>query len=208
MPGALGDILSSDNQYVYLRDMVLDKGGQKQPSGNRHLFTLTGFLDGSWPHRSYWIFGKKCSLSTGCSGRERNLISGRMLVLDKPMIYGYGRAKIHWSNQLQDGAYRLFALDSDEGKELWTKRVPIRVRAMVLADKVLFTAGPLQDANNGQQGSNEHQDALLIAFSASDGSELAKYQLDSSPVFDGMAAADGRLYLSTENGRLCCMTGR
>jgi outer membrane protein assembly factor BamB/ubiquinone/menaquinone biosynthesis C-methylase UbiE len=208
MPGALGDILSSDDQYVYLRDMVLDKRGQRQPNGDRHLFTLTGFLDGSWPHRSYWIFGTKCSLSTGCSGRDRNLISGRLLVFDKPMIYGYGRAKIHWSNQLQDGAYRLFALNSDDGKEQWTKRVPIQVRAMVLADKVLFVAGPLNDAGDRSQGSDEGQGALLIAFSASDGSELAKYQLDSSPIFDGMAAADGRLYLSLENGHVFCMAGK
>ncbi|NIP25660.1 MAG: PQQ-binding-like beta-propeller repeat protein [Phycisphaerae bacterium] len=208
MPGALGEILSSDEQYVYLRDMVLNKLGERQPNGNRHLFTLTGFLDDSWPHRSYWIFGKKCSLSTGCSGRDRNLISGRLLVFDKPMIYGYGRAKVHWSNQFQDGAYRLFALNSGDGKEQWTKRVPIQVRAMVLADKVLFAAGPLYDSDSGSRGSNEHQDALLIAFSASDGSELAKYQLDSSPIFDGMAAADGRLYLSLENGHVFCMAGR
>jgi outer membrane protein assembly factor BamB len=124
------------------------------------------------------------------------------------MIYGYGRAKIHWSNQFQDGAYRLFALNSDDGKEKWTKRVSIRVRAMVLAEKVLFAAGPLQDANNGSQGSNEHQSVLLIAISASDGSELARYPLDSSPIFDGMVAADGRLYLSLENGHLCCMAGQ
>jgi outer membrane protein assembly factor BamB len=208
MPGALGEILSSDDQYVYLRDMVLDKRGEKQPNGNRHLFTLTGFLDDSWPHRSYWIFGTKCSISTGCSGRERNLISGRLLVFDKPMIYGYGRAKLHWSNQFQDGAYRLFALNSEEGKEQWTKRVSIQVRAMVLAEKVLFAAGPLQDAGNGFEGSNENQGALLIAFSASDGSELARYRLDSSPIFDGMAAADGRLYMSLENGNVYCMAGQ
>ena len=208
MPGALGDILSSDDQYVYLRDMVLDKRGEKQLNGNRHLFTLTGFLDDSWPHRSYWIFGTKCSISTGCSGRERNLISGRLLVFDKPMIYGYGRAKLHWSNQFQDGAYRLFALNSDDGKEQWTKRVLIQVRAMVLADKVLFVAGPLYDAGDGPQGSNEDQGALLIAFSASDGSELARYRLDSAPIFDGMAAADGRLYMSLENGQVFCMAGQ
>ena len=32
-----------------------------------------------------------------------------------------------------------------------------------------------------------------------------QYELDASPVFDGMAAADGRLYISLENGRLLCM---
>ena len=208
MPGSLGEILSSDDQYVYLRDMVLDKRGIKQPKGNPHLFTLTGFLDDSWPHRSYWIFGLRCSISTGCSGRDRNLISGRLLVVDKPMIYGYGRAKIHWSNQLQDGPYRLFALDSNKGAEQWTKKIPIRVRAMVLADRVLFVAGPRVDTDNGPEGSKKNEGALLLAISVDDGAELARYPLDSSPVFDGMAAANGRLYLSLENGQLLCMAGK
>ncbi|GAI17179.1 unnamed protein product [marine sediment metagenome] len=208
MPGALSDILSSDDQYVYLRDMVLDKRGGRQEKGNPHLFTLTGFLDGSWPHRSYWIFGLRCSLSTGCSGRDRNLISGRLLVFNKPMIYGYGRAKIHWSNQLQDGAYRLFAIDSDQGAEQWTKKIALQVRAMLLADKVLFVAGLRADAGDGPVGRDESRGALLMAVSASDGTELAQYRLDSSPVFDGMAAANGRLYLSLENGQVLCMAGR
>jgi len=218
MPGALGEILTSDGQYVYLRDMVLNKRGDRQKEGNPHLFTLTGFLDGSWPHRSYWIFGTECSLATGCSGRDRNLIYGRVLVFSppgrqgpgQPVVYGYGRANVHWSNQLQDGAYRLFGLDLNQRKEQWSKRVSIQVRAMVLArrpasrdtrgqaDKVLFVAGP-ESQNNG---------AILMAISAADGSELARYKLDCTPVFDGMAAADGRLYLSLSDGRVLCMAGQ
>jgi len=205
MPGALSDILSSDDQYVYLRDMVLDKrGGEK---GNPHLLTLTGFLDDSWPHRSYWIFGTRCSLSTGCSGRDRNLIYGRLLVFDESMIYGYGRRQVHWSNQLQDGAYRLFAVRRGEGTAQWAKPVTLQVRAMVLADKVLFVAGLRADAGDGPVGRDENREALLMAVSTSDGTELAQYRLDSSPIFDGMAAANGRLYLSLENGQVLCMAG-
>ena len=79
--------------------------------GKAHLFTLTDFLDDSWPHRSYWIFGTQCSAPTRCSSRDKKLIFGRLLVFDESDIYGYGRAQIHWSNQLQDGAYRLFAVN-------------------------------------------------------------------------------------------------
>ncbi len=207
MPGALGEILTSDGQYVYLRDMVLDKQGGRKKAGNPHLLTLTGFLDDSWPHRSYWIFGAACSLSTGCSGRDRNLIYGRLLVFDKPMIYGYGRANVHWSNQLQDRAYRLFALNLDQGKERWSRSVTIQVRAMVLTEKMLFVAGPPADAGDGPQERGENKGALLIAISASDGTELRQYRLDACPVFDGMAAANGRLYLSLTNGRILCMAG-
>ena len=48
--------------------------------------------------------------------------------------------------------------------------------------------------------------ALLKAVSAADGRDLAHYELESPPVFDGMAAADGRLYISTVNGELLCYT--
>ena len=215
MPGARADILTGDDSHVYLRDTVFDKHGIELPEGRPHLFTLTGFLDDSWAHRSYWIFGTRCSVSTGCSRRDRNLIYGRLLVFDESMIYGYGRRQVHWSNQLQDGAYRLFAVKRQEGtsqtsatsSELWTKPVAIQVRAMVLADKVIFVAGPSADAGNGPAARYENQKALLMAVSASDGTELAQYQFVSSPVFDGMAAAYGQLYVSMEDGSLLCLTG-
>jgi outer membrane protein assembly factor BamB len=50
------------------------------------------------------------------------------------------------------------------------------------------------------------RESLLYVASAEDGKELARYPLDSSPVFDGMAAAYGRLYISTEEGRVICFS--
>jgi len=46
--------------------------------------------------------------------------------------------------------------------------------------------------------------ALLRAVSAADGRKLAQYEIDSPPVFDGMAAAAGRLYMSTVDGEVLC----
>jgi hypothetical protein len=77
---------------------------------------------------------------------------------------------------------------------------------MVLAGKVLFSAGPLADAGSGPEGTN--REALLVAISATDGTELARYALDCPPVFDGMAAAYGRLFISMTEGSLLCMTGQ
>jgi len=201
MPGARADILTGDDRCVYLRDMVFDKNGVELPEGKAHLFTLTDFLDDTWPHRSYWIFGTQCSLATGCSGRDKNLIFGRLLVFNESKIYGYGRSQVHWSNQLQDGPYRLFCVGRDEGTALWQKPLPIQVRAMVLTDKALFIAGPALDV----EGESGNKKAMLMAISASDGTELAKYPLDSAPIFDGMAAAYGRLYVSMTDGSLVCM---
>jgi hypothetical protein len=76
---------------------------------------------------------------------------------------------------------------------------------MVLAGKILFAAGPLADPDNGPQAPGDNREALLMAISASDGTELAQYQLDSPPVFDGMAATYGRLHISMMDGSLLCM---
>jgi hypothetical protein len=96
---------------------------------------------------------------------------------------------------------------------------------MLLADRVLFIAGPpdvldeeelySRMENEGLKGYGEleeqsavlrgKQGALLWAVSAESGRILAHYQLDSLPVFDGMSAADGKLYLSLMNGNVVCM---
>ena len=205
MPGSRQDVLSADGSHVYLQDAVFDEQGVRESEESTHLFALTGFLDGSWTHRSYWIFGKHCSISTGCSGREKDLVYGRLLVYDESTVYGYGRATVHWSNQLEDGPYRLFAVRRGEGTGKWSQALPVHVRAMLLAGKVLFVAGPPAAERLWPGEDAESREGRLVAVSASDGTVLAECRLDGPPVFDGMAAAGGRLYLSLEDGRLVCM---
>ena len=209
MPGVRWDILSGDDQNIYLRHVAFDGQGSRLEKSKPHLMTLTNFLDESWAHRSYWIFGTECSLSTGCSRQAKNLVYGRLLAFDDETVYGYGRGRVHWSNHLQDGPYRLFALDREKNKERWTKRVPIQVRAMAVAGDVWFVAGP-KDGRQHWIGPDEEaargdRGALLLAVSAEDGEILAKYELESTPVWDGMAAAYGRLYLCTTDGKALCM---
>ena len=45
----------------------------------------------------------------------------------------------------------------------------------------------------------------LWAVSTSDGEKVSGYDLDSPPVFDGVIAAGGRLYVCTMDGRVVCM---
>jgi hypothetical protein len=46
------------------------------------------------------------------------------------------------------------------------------------------------------------------AVSAADGKTLADVRLAAPPVWDGAAAADGRLYLSTTDGKVVCLGGK
>jgi uncharacterized iron-regulated membrane protein len=108
----------------------------------------------------------------------------------------------------------------------WSRQSPIYVRAMVLADKTIFIAGPQDIIDEEQIFKNPDapgidrklrqqiaaldgkMGALLRVVSASDGKELAQYKLETIPVWDGMAAANGRLYLSMKNGRVQCFEGK
>jgi len=103
----------------------------------------------------------------------------------------------------------------------WTSRVPLSVTAMVVADKTMFIAGPpdmirteeqrgegalvLENPRQALAAWEGKEGALLWAVSADDGKKLAEYQLESLPVFDGMAAVNGRLYISTRSGQVLCM---
>ena len=49
------------------------------------------------------------------------------------------------------------------------------------------------------------QGSLLWVAAASDGHKLAEQKIDGLPVFDGMAAAEGKLFISLNNGRLVCL---
>jgi hypothetical protein len=57
-----------------------------------------------------------------------------------------------------------------------------------------------EDAYAGGQGGR------LWVVNKADGKAVARYALDTIPVFDGMAAAGGRLYLSTIDGRVMSFT--
>ncbi len=106
------------------------------------------------------------------------------------------------------------------------ENLPFLGRALVVADKTLFVAGPpdvvdeieafghfkepdvLSKLAEQAAALEGEKGGLLWAVSAEDGKKLAEYKLQSPPVFDGMAAAGGQLYLSTMDGNVVCFKAR
>jgi outer membrane protein assembly factor BamB len=278
MPVALPDILSSDGRYVYMRSQRFDLDGKReriapadaseQTGEGTHLFCTIGFLDDSWFHRSYWMYGK--SVSSGWGGwfrAGRFVPSGKLLVYDKSSVYGFGR-KPEYMCQSSVQEYQFYAAEKEISAESikrvitaeksmnatskkrnshaadrgvrkqfpltdrcavdfkWLQNdLPIHARAMVLANEKLFIAGPrdvvdeeeafYNPNNNEIQTQLTEQEAalegskggLLFVVSASDGRKIAEYELESLPVWDGMAAANNRLYIATKNGKILCFAG-
>ena len=48
-------------------------------------------------------------------------------------------------------------------------------------------------------------EGILLQVDATSGEILSQTDLPASPVFDGMSAAGGRLYMSLENGGVICL---
>ena len=89
----------------------------------------------------------------------------------------------------------------------WSQRIPVRARAMVVANKLLFLAGPpdIVDAEDPLAAFEGRKGGLLHVYSAKSGEKLAECKLGSPPVFNGMAAAREKLFIATRDGHMVCL---
>jgi len=127
MPVGLPDILSSDEKFIYMKSQKFDREGKRidlgphtgdfagqgsqQGGDTAHLFCPTGFLDGTWFHRTYWVYGR--SFAGGHGGyyqAGKFAPSGRIMVFDQDRVYGFGRKPQYykWTTILE---HQLFATD-------------------------------------------------------------------------------------------------
>lgn len=105
----------------------------------------------------------------------------------------------------------------------WKSGVPLRAKAIVKTPNMLFLAGP-EDVldeeevyKNPQDKENQRllqqQDELinsrnsgkLLAVSVRDGSTQQMLDLESHPVWDGMEAACGKLFVCCRDGSLVAL---
>ena len=222
MPGALNDILSAHQDSVFMRHLRFTLDGDLLPKTVPHLHSPAGFLDDSWWHRTYWIFGTEMHSGWGSWPTLGSQVpAGRLLVLSDAVVYGFGRDRYHRDGShvgLARAGYRLFARSTSGDpqrvaqEELfhWQQPVEPLVRAMVLADKTLFISGPgdALAADDPVAVWEGRGGGLLWAVSAASGQKLAAYPLEAPPVFDGLIATPDRLVFSATDGRLVCLAGR
>jgi outer membrane protein assembly factor BamB len=223
--GFKGDVFLTDGKLLYLRQQAfrpdltpLKPEEITQP----HLIPSPGFLETIPQHRTFWTIDTtiRYDISTG-----HGPVFGDILVMDGKRFYeirGYtpGRAE---NFDPRPNGYTLVggvcptsivpptkkekksAIRSGAGEQ-WHSNIPLTGKAMAMADGVLFLAGTpvafpegdLAKAYEGRMG------GVLWVASAESGKKLAEYKLDSPPAWDTMAAANGQLYLSTQDGSVLC----
>ena len=197
----------------------------------RHVLTTGGFLDDSWFNRTYWMYADAWP---GYYLAHRGAKTGQLLVVGPERTYAvqaYPRRNMQ-SPLFTPGekGYLLFADRNDnepvlgdrtrettkgwgftrKAPPVWHAWVPVRIRAMVLAGSTLFVAGPpdVVDPEDPMAAFDGRKGAVLWAVAAADGKKLAELRLASPPVFDGLIAAKGRLFLATTDGKVLCLGGK
>jgi len=192
-----------------------------------HLLANFTLLDDSWFNRSFWMYADTWP---GFYLAQRGAKTGQLLSVGPEKTYA---VQAYPSRDLQsprfvpgkDG-YLLYAdlngtepvlRDGTRGTPkgwgftrrvppVWYDWVPVRVRAMVLAGEHLFVAGPpdVVPEDDPMAAFEGRAGGVLRAVSAGDGRTVAEMKLQAPPVFDGLIAAGGRLYMTTVDGRLMC----
>jgi len=88
----------------------------------------------------------------------------------------------------------------------WKTLIPTRIRAMVVAGDQLIVAGPPDRIVEGDPlaAFENRAGAELRIVNKADGRKIETMQLATPPVFDGLSAANGQLFMATEAGEIIC----
>jgi outer membrane protein assembly factor BamB len=207
---------------------------EEQRGEDAHLFVPNGFLDDDYWHRSFWVYGRSVLGGPRYGETGRSTPCGKLMVLDDENLYIFGRTQNYWGWTVPT-EYRLFSVDRSLPESepnmarplrsaystRWEMNLPILARAMVKAGDTIYVCGPA-DIVDEQKVKTRSPDQLeqlrrqaalyagadgsmIYGVSAEDGTQLFDEKLGFLPVFDGLIAADGNLYMSTVEGTVVCL---
>ena len=228
--GVNADILVGDGTKMSLRGMLfdmeslemIDKGagfvrvlGSKDPWASDRIVALGGFLDDSFFNGSFWVYRKKYA---------------SILALDNDNVYG---VNIYSSNRFKSSGHvnfypgengiKLFAASIEstaleegsqkrKGKEgkgrdgSWTSTIPIEAKSLLVGSDRLYLAGVRDKVDKEDPWAHfgGRRGGLILVCSKADGRIMRQMEVESPPVFDGLASAGGRLFVSCKDGSILC----
>jgi len=232
MAGTTTDVLVSNGTSIFLRTVKFDPKCVRQAGHGRHMLSTSRLIDGAENHRSHTVLGTGDFSRTpvayswianrpgGAYGSRLSVPYGLMLSYDARTAWGVTRPG------RSGGGYTAFAqantpFSPDDSHmpdfrpansnttppKKWTTPLPLRPRAMLRAGNMIFLAGMSAAvvADDPHATFEGRAGGLMRTISAADGKVLAQRKLDSPPVWDGLAAAGGKMFMVTMDGRVICM---
>jgi len=215
MSGATNDILVADADSIYLRHMRFNDKLEIEASPRPHLYATSSLLD-DWEHnRYYWILGTGDLARTPVAypwivHSDLSVPFGLMMAFDEDTVWAVRRAGGRRGSRIEPGIYAMPRPDPSDAANFlpdfqkrtttksraeaisWKSGLKKNARAVLHAGDKVVIAG--RDTNGG----------FMQMLSTFDGRLLGELPLKASPVWDGLAAAGGRLYLSLDNGMIVC----
>ena len=229
--GTTTDVLVSDGECIYLRTFRFNRECVQQEKMAPHLFSTSSLLDGNENHRSHLMIGTgdfsripvAYSWIANRPGRYKSHVAvpyGLTLVFDEKTVWGVRRLKDY---TLYSDVHKPFKADDEELPDLrsapqsikptwkWSTAIGMRPRAMVRAGDVLLLGGMSSLAENENQPEafarfEGRGKGFLWFISANDGTRVSSFNLEAPPVWDGMAVANERLYISRADGVIECLS--
>ena len=230
--GVTSDLLVSDSEGLFMRHLRIDPNtleltrmswwgftGPEQKGKDRPYVERRGLP--VTERRYTYLRSGQGFLDDSLYGRTQFHLEGgescHLLCFDQQRSYGFqlsaGTGHFVFFTPGGEG-YSILCFDREheparkQGK-IWEEKLPLRVQAMVLAGENLFLGGVPDriDPNDPLASFDGRAGASLAAIEAETGRKLSKLELDAAPVFDGLIAAAGRLYLTDRAGNVLCLTG-
>jgi outer membrane protein assembly factor BamB len=227
--GAASNILVSDGKDIYARYRRLDFGIPLRVGKADYVFPEAGclnpqssFFDDFWFHRLTWRYnrvnGNMIAFEEGNSYSAymyKNPGSGQHKLYvprggDTTMIPDRNRV-----SEKETGLTHLPEIETDGvrlrktgAKVGWqTDTFPVASLTMVVAENAFLVAGFANEVDPADPWANieGRKGGTLWVLSKKDGKKRADYKLETLPVWNGMAVADGKIFISLKNGTLTCM---
>jgi len=198
-PGFKNDVLVSDEKGIYIRHVAFDKNLADMQTQNKRLMPLGGFLDRRIQHRTGFVLSDRFQW-------WRNLPKD-IMISDGQESYGVTGFISSHNHAYFDPRTSAYTLTGGQGLKV---ALPINGRALAKAGDVILVAGePMKFKDltwqNYEAAYTGRLGGILLALSAVSGEEIARYKLQSTVVWDSIAIAEKRLYVSLADGTVQCM---
>jgi hypothetical protein len=206
--GNVADVMSCEGDTVYLRQQAFQPD-LSDGTPDKHLLASSGMLESRRNHREYKLVSENFNHRKVFTSLRTAYPTGDIIVSDGTDYYSVFGHPVHRGDSWNPrGGYTLQAKTqtADGWVAKWQAKLPMTGKAMVLAGETVFVAGaplvfPADDLAGTYAG---RRGAMMRAVSTVDGATLAEYKLAQLPVWDGIAAAGGRLLIVTQDGCVEC----
>ena len=200
-----GDILVSDGSTIRIAEnskfgFTPKSKSRSEPVKKAYLRGMRPLLDRSWhahTARGSYLMNRNYRHRYTFGDQTGQLIVGST---DKRRVFAFrfkGMKRISRNKSIPVPGGTLTSWEGESAA--WSIDIPepFQIESMVLAENILIIGGP-SDKYHREGG------GTLRMLSAKDGKTIRELKLDTAPVPEGMAAAGGRLYVSTYDGKLLC----